>query len=141
MNAGAYGLSVTADLKPEEIQPWAATLAAERTDNFRKDDPAQMLCLPQGTRANFSFALMKKIVQTPTVIAILPHTEALRLIERYRRIDFGHLEIVETIEDPGAYTRPFTVRIAGALAPDTEMLEYGCSENERDRAYITGKES
>src|SRR5262245_27711229 len=62
-----------------------------------------------------------------------PHSEHLQLTERYRRLDFGHLEIQETFLDPTVYSRPFTVNVKGTLVPDTELLEYVCSENERDR--------
>jgi len=62
-----------------------------------------------------------------------PHTERLRLTERYRRIDFGHIEIEETFADPELYARPLTVTVKATLVPDTDLLEYVCTENERDR--------
>ena len=62
-----------------------------------------------------------------------PHTENLRLTERYRRLDFGHMEIQETLSDPSVYSRPLTVTVKATLIPDTELLEYVCAENERDR--------
>src|ERR1700733_7660363 len=58
-----------------------------------------------------------------------PHTEALRMTERYRRIDFGHLEIAVTFQDPGAYSKAWTVPVRAHLAPDTELLETVCNEN------------
>jgi hypothetical protein len=58
-----------------------------------------------------------------------PHTEALRMTERYRRADFGHLEIAVTYEDPGAYAKAWTVQARAQLAADTEMLESVCNEN------------
>jgi hypothetical protein len=61
-----------------------------------------------------------------------PHTEALRLTERYRRRDFGHIELQITIDDPTAYTRSWTMKTALQLEPDTELLEFVCNENERD---------
>jgi hypothetical protein len=61
-----------------------------------------------------------------------PHTEDLRLTERYRRVDFGHMEIQETFSDPAVYSRPFTVTVKATLVPDTDLLEYVC-ENEKDR--------
>jgi len=60
-----------------------------------------------------------------------PHTEALRVTERYRRKTFGEMEIEMTFEDPTAYTKPWTIRLSGALAPDTELLETVCNENEK----------
>src|SRR5436190_4551945 len=62
-----------------------------------------------------------------------PHTENLRLTERYRRLDFGNMEIEETFSDPAVYRRPLTVTVKATLVPDTELLEYVCAENEKDR--------
>ena len=62
-----------------------------------------------------------------------PHSENLQLTERYRRLDFGHLEIQETFLDPTVYSRPLTVNVKGTLVPDTELLEYVCSENDKYR--------
>jgi len=61
-----------------------------------------------------------------------PHTDALRTAERFRRVNFGHLEVDVTITDPKAYSRPWksdTMRFT--LQPDTELLEHLC-ENNRD---------
>ena len=58
-----------------------------------------------------------------------PHTEALRMTERYRRIDFGHLEIAVTFQDPDAYSKAWTVPVRAQLAADTELLESVCNEN------------
>ena len=70
-----------------------------------------------------------------------PHTEALRLTERLRRRDYGHMEIAETIDDPKAFAKPFTINIKAELVPDTELLEYVCAENERDHIHLVGKTS
>jgi hypothetical protein len=67
-----------------------------------------------------------------------PSTEQLRVIERYRRTDFGHLEIEITIDDPGAYTKPWTVTQRATLLPDTELLEFVCNENNRDLQHLPG---
>ena len=67
-----------------------------------------------------------------------PHTEKLRMTERYRRINVGRLEIDETFEDKEIYSRPLKVRVSGTLVPDTDLLEYVCAENERDRPRLTG---
>ncbi|HEU5257149.1 MAG TPA: hypothetical protein VFU28_14250 [Vicinamibacterales bacterium] len=56
----------------------------------------------------------------------LSHTEALRIQERYRRPDFGHLEVEVTYTDPGAYAKPWGFMAKMALAADTEMLESIC---------------
>jgi hypothetical protein len=59
-----------------------------------------------------------------------PHTEALRMTERYRRRDFGHMDIEVTLSDPQAYTKPWTVAVRAELAADTEMIEFVCGERE-----------
>ncbi len=55
-----------------------------------------------------------------------PHSEAMRVTERFRRIDFGHMEVQFTFEDPGAFTRPWSATAQLQLLPDTEVLEYIC---------------
>ena len=58
-----------------------------------------------------------------------PHTEALRITERFRRTDFGHLEIAVTFDDPAIYAKAWTVQIRAQLVVDTELLEAVCNEN------------
>jgi len=70
-----------------------------------------------------------------------PHTEKLHIVERYRRPDQGHLESDVTIDDPGAYTRPFTLHGHFPLQADTEILEYVCNENNQDVPHIVGKDT
>ena len=70
-----------------------------------------------------------------------PHSEALRVTERLRRPDFGHLEIQKTLVDPGALMEPWTIPLKLELEADTEPLEYVCNENERDRQHLVGKAS
>ena len=65
-----------------------------------------------------------------------PYTDALKLTERFRRPTFGTLEIDVTIDDPKAYTRPFTVRVNQRLLVDQEMIEFICNENERSTNHI-----
>jgi hypothetical protein len=69
-----------------------------------------------------------------------PTTEALHVTERFRRRDFGHLEIQLTIDDPKAYTKPWTVTLQPMqLDPDDELLEYVCNENEKDLKHMVNK--
>jgi len=68
-----------------------------------------------------------------------PTTEKLHVIERYTRKDFGHMDLEITIDDPGAYTKPWTVKQDLTLLPDTELLEFICNENNRDLAHLPGK--
>ena len=67
-----------------------------------------------------------------------PHSNALKVTERFRRKDFGSLEIEFTFDDPKAYSRPWSVTIPFELLPDTELLEYVC-ENEKDQPHMVGK--
>ena len=68
-----------------------------------------------------------------------PHTEKLHIIERYRRPDVGNLSYEITIDDPGAYTRPFTLYGHSPLLQNTEIMEYFCIENNQDVTHILGK--
>ncbi len=67
-----------------------------------------------------------------------PSTEQLHVIERYTRKDFGHLDLEVTIDDPGAYTAPWTVKQSATLLSDTELLEFVCNENNRDIEHLPG---
>jgi hypothetical protein len=67
-----------------------------------------------------------------------PHSNAMRLTERYHRRDFGHLEMQLTIDDPKAYTKPWTVSENAVLLPDTDLLEYICSEDNKDIPHLVG---
>jgi len=60
-----------------------------------------------------------------------PATSALRVTERFRRKDFGHMDVEITIDDPKAYTRPWTVTLPLVLVADSELLEYICNENNK----------
>jgi len=63
----------------------------------------------------------------------------LHVIERFHRRDIGHLDLEVTIDDPKAYTRPWTVRQEAHLLPDAELLEFICNENNRDVAHLPGQ--
>ena len=65
-----------------------------------------------------------------------PHSEAMRLVERYRRRDFGHLDLEITIDDPVMYTKSFTIKVTHLLQADSDILEYFCNENEKDRVHM-----
>ena len=181
-------------LKPEDIQPWAATLYKQREDDFRRDTDG-IHCLPPGPKAGIGLGnFPMKIVQTPNLVVILyeyqtifrqiftdgralpqdanptwmgysaghwegdtlvvdtagyndrtsldlaghPHTEALRMTERFRRRDASHLELQVTLDDPKAYNKPWKLPMEFALIPDGELIEYVC-ENERDSRHLVGK--
>jgi hypothetical protein len=64
-----------------------------------------------------------------------PHSGELRVTERFRRRDVGHLEIETTIDDPKAYTQPITYTVKTTLVADEDLLEYFCTENEKDAQH------
>jgi len=69
-----------------------------------------------------------------------PYTEALKLTERYRRVNYGQLDIEVTIDDPKAYTKPFTVRVNQQIAANgEELIEFICHENQMF-LKLTGRE-
>jgi len=63
-------------------------------------------------------------------------TEAGRILERFRRVDYGHLEIEVTIDDPKAYTKPWTVTVHQRIMLDTDLIEFICQENNRDPQHL-----
>ena len=65
-----------------------------------------------------------------------PQSEDLRIRERSHRRDFSHMDLELTIDDPKMYTKPFTVKATEVLVPDGEVLEYVCTENEKDRVHL-----
>ena len=67
-----------------------------------------------------------------------PQTEALHVIERFRRTNVGKMEIGITIDDPKAYTKPWNAKINLRLVPDTELIETIC-ENSRNVEHMVGK--
>jgi len=194
-----YSRNIAADLKPEDIQPWARELVEERRENLGKEY-MNVKCVPLGpgyaTAADSTGAEMMRIVQTPALIVILnpdltyrqihldgralerspnptwmgysvgrwegdtlvvesfgfndktwldhdghPHSEKLRVTERYRRRDFGNLDVEVTFTDPDVYTKPFTVAVRAVFAADTEMLEWVCTEGANGLERWVGKAS
>ena len=69
----------------------------------------------------------------------LPGTEQLKVIERYTRPNIGRIDIDVTIEDPMAYTKPWSVKLSWRLIPDTDLIESICEENNKDLEHIVGK--
>jgi|SRR5712671_2274113 len=69
----------------------------------------------------------------------LPGTEELRVVERFTRPTIGRMEIVVTIDDKKAYTKPWDVKMAWTLIPDTDVIESICEENSKDVPHMVGK--
>jgi hypothetical protein len=68
-----------------------------------------------------------------------PLTNHGRMIERFRRPNYGNLEIVITFDDPTVYTKPFTVRVNQRIMADTDLIEFICNENDRSGPHLVGK--
>ena len=66
-----------------------------------------------------------------------PLSDAAQITERFHRPDFGHLDIEVTINDPKAYTKPWTVNVHQRIMLDTELIEFVCQENEKDEGHLT----
>jgi hypothetical protein len=61
-----------------------------------------------------------------------PVTDALKVTERIRRVNYGQIDVELTVDDPKAYTKPFTVRIDERLLPDgSDLIEFICNENQQ----------
>lgn len=67
------------------------------------------------------------------------HSTELRVEERFRRRDYGHMDLTITVTDPLTFTRPITFSVVEELLPDTDLLEHYCLENERDDAHMPGR--
>ena len=67
-----------------------------------------------------------------------PHTDMMHLIERYHRPGYGTLQIGITIDDPGAYTKPWLQQRVATLETGIEMTEYVCNENNQDPVHLDG---
>jgi len=67
-----------------------------------------------------------------------PHSERLRVTEKFRRADFGHMQVQVTYDDPEVLNKPLTISVGVNYAADTDMLEYVCNEDERDTKHLIG---
>jgi hypothetical protein len=65
----------------------------------------------------------------------------MRVTERFRRVDFGHMQFQVTFDDPQTLTRPLTISLKVDYAADTDMLENECNENNRDEGHLGGQET
>jgi hypothetical protein len=68
-----------------------------------------------------------------------PLTDAAKITERFRRVNYGRMEIEITVDDPKAYTRPWTIKLNQNIVLNTELIDYICSENEKDAGRLIGK--
>jgi hypothetical protein len=68
-----------------------------------------------------------------------PMTDAAKITERFRRINFGQMDIEITVDDPKAYTKPWTVTLHQVIKLDTDLLDFICAENEKDASHLSSK--
>jgi len=68
-----------------------------------------------------------------------PLTDAAKMTERFRRLNYGTMKIDVTIDDPKAYTRPFSVRVNQRIMPEGELIEFICNENNKAPQLMVGK--
>ena len=65
-----------------------------------------------------------------------PRSESMHITERFHRRDFGYMDVEMSFDDPKYYTRPFTVKSGFRLILDSDVLEYVCGENQKDREHV-----
>jgi hypothetical protein len=68
-----------------------------------------------------------------------PHSEDLRVTERFTRRDFGRMDVQVTIDDPKTFTKPFGIAFTERLVADSDVGEYFCVENERDKRHLAAR--
>lgn len=68
-----------------------------------------------------------------------PFTAAAKVRERFRRPSFGSLEIEVTVDDPKACTKPWSYKLNQVITADSEIMEFFCTENNRDPPHMVGK--
>lgn len=68
-----------------------------------------------------------------------PITSTGKLIERFRRLNYGNLEIEVTVDDPKTFTKPWSFKLNQKLMPDTDLIEFVCLENNTSVRHLVGK--
>jgi hypothetical protein len=66
-----------------------------------------------------------------------PMTDAAKITEKFHRPDFGHLDVEVTVDDPKAYTKPWTVTLHQVIQLDTDLIDFYCAENEKDAGHLS----
>ena len=72
-----------------------------------------------------------------TWLNMFPHTGKLHITDRLRRPDLGHLEVETTYDDRESFKTPFLTKVVNVLAPDEEVEEYVCTENNQYREHVS----
>ena len=109
---------------------WEGDTLVVESNNFRGVDPAQIRGVEPASFHGVGWLDHRGS----------PYTEAMKVTERFRRMNYGKLEVEFTVDDPKAYTKPFTVRIEQQIVPDgSELIEFICHENQMF-LKLTGRE-
>ena len=118
---------------PADLHRWPA--AAERCRAL----VVRLLGRTSGTATRWWWKPPVSATTCGWISTAVPLTESGKMTERIRRLNYGTLQIDMTIEDPKAYTKPFTVRVTHRLLPDTDLIEFICTENDRSGPHLVGK--
>ena len=131
-NAGLRTIYMDRPLPPQGVpQPWwngysvgrweGDTLVVE-TNNFKGVDPRELV---NGVEPR----LLRGVGWLDHSGS--PYSDALKVTEKFRRVNYGQIEVEFTVDDPKAYTKPFTLRLLHRLEPNgSELIEYVCNEND-----------
>jgi hypothetical protein len=68
-----------------------------------------------------------------------PMTSAAKITEKFHRVNYGRLELEVTVDDPKAYTKPWTIKLTEFLELNTDLIDNICRENEKDEPHMVGK--
>ena len=148
---GIVKLHTAALLKKIIQTPGLLVILNERNMNFRQifTDGRPQLQDPQPTFNGYSTGKWEGdtlVVETSGFrdgiwldVSGHPITDAAKVTERFRRVSYGRLEIDLTIDDPKAYTKPWTVKLIQLLQADTDLMDSICLENEKDMKHMVGK--
>jgi hypothetical protein len=162
------GLGYATNITDVEMLPAAKAVCQKRLATYGREDTASN-CFPEGPRASPVIHTDGRPLptdQNPTWMGYSigrwdgdtfvvettgfndrtwldfnghPHTEALRVTERFHRTTFGHMNLEMTFDDPKAYVAPFTIKMDVNYVPDDDLIEYACLENEKDRGKLVGR--
>jgi hypothetical protein len=151
MPTGIVKLHTTALLKKIIQTPGLLVILNERNVEFRQifTDGRPLPSDPDPTYNGFSTGKWEGdtlVVQTNGIRdgewldrAGSPLTDAAKITEKFRRPNYGNLEIELTVDDPKAYTAPWTVKLHQTIVLNTEFFDYYCIDNEKDMTHLVGK--
>jgi hypothetical protein len=99
---------------------------SKRTPGGNSDGDLRTLSIPSERKTAYLWGGRRHAIRS----------DALRVVERYHRRDFGHMDVEVTFDDPKMYTKPFSIKLTKKLLADSDVLENICAEDEKDVAHI-----